>query len=110
MWVFLNTGSVSVVAHRELADCLLVRARERKHLQAALGTDDGIEETPTADYRFRAVVKREDWALRLGQLSMEIDYDNFKKSIKDPEFLGVAEKCWAVGANAFGAFGRKPSG
>ena len=100
---------VSVVAHRDLQDSLLVRARKREHLVAALGAEDGIEETPSADYRFRATLKREHWATRIAQLASETDYGNFKSSIRDPKLHDVAMKCWRAHAEAYGSYGRQPT-
>lgn len=107
MWVFLNTGPVSVVAHKDKEGVLLVRARKREHLEAALGDVDAeIFELPSADYRFRAEAPARDWSARLAQLTESIEYPNFKNSIRDPEVATVAHQVWSVIATAFGAYGR----
>lgn len=88
MWIFTTTGFYSVVAHRQSAQCVLVRARERGDLErlleechaapipAILG-GAGIVEVP-GDYRFRVAVSRPAFAAWLAQQAMTIDYDNFK--------------------------------
>lgn len=107
MWVFLNTGPVSVVARQDDKSVVLVRARRREHLEAALGDWDGeIIETPNADYRFRAFLAKSTWAEILTQHTMKIDYTNFKDSIKDGEIKTAAMKVWSILAAAFGAYGQ----
>ena len=107
MWVFLNSGPVSVVARKDDRSVVLVRARRRDHLEAALREWDGeIIETPDADYRFRASLAKGTWAEILTEHTMKIDYPNFKDSIKDGEVKTTAMKVWSILAVAFGAYGR----
>lgn len=83
MWVFTPDGLVSIVAHRDQPDALLVRARARAHLVSFLRTlsspqRSAIRRTPDADYPYRAVVKREAVAEALAKLALDLDYPNFK--------------------------------
>lgn len=57
MWIFTSTGMLSVVAHRELANDLLVRARSPVHIREMF-PDAAVDETPNADYPFRTVISR----------------------------------------------------
>ena len=66
---------------------LLVRARVRSDLAAML---DAIElpgsravSTPAADYPFRAVVTREEWARFLSHETEHIHYPNFKSRVAE---------------------------
>ncbi len=112
MWIMLNSGPVSVVAHNEKPSVLLVRARTREHLESALGSglSDRVFELKSADYRFRAEVERADWAARLADLTDAIDYGNFKNSVKE---LGLKQQylsIWDILAKAYGAYGSKGEG
>jgi hypothetical protein len=108
MWIMLNSGPVSVVAHNEKPSVLLVRARTREHLESALGSglSDRVFELKSADYRFRAEVERAECA----DLTDAIDYGNFKNSVKE---LGLKQQylsIWDILAKAYGAYGSKGEG
>ena len=55
MWVFTSTGMLSVVAHRELQDSLLVRARSPFHIREMFPYA-AVDETPNADYPFLSLI------------------------------------------------------
>lgn len=80
MWVFLSDSFLSIVAHRERADALLVRARLPGDIEAVFPGAE-VAETNAADYRFRAVVDRADVGRALADAALSIDYDNFKGSV-----------------------------
>ncbi|MES2290275.1 MAG: hypothetical protein V4530_11120 [Pseudomonadota bacterium] len=84
MWVFTNTAFVSAVADRDDPSRLMLRARLKGDLEAFLArvvAVPDIVETPDADYRFRTVVRREEFLVALDHAARAIDYDNFKSSI-----------------------------
>ncbi len=112
MWIMLNSGPVSVVAHNEKPSVLLVRARTREHLESALGSglSDSIYELESADYRFRAEIERADWAARLADLTDGIDYGNFKDSVKDPGLHDQYVSIWKTLVAAYGSYGSKGEG
>lgn len=64
----------------------MVRSRDRAHLEALqerfpeLAPLEVIE-SPHNDYRFRLFVARETWAVILGKLVLDVDYDNFKNAV-----------------------------
>lgn len=92
MWVTTTRGFFSVVAHHDLPDMVLVRARVREDLEA-LGELVGsleIEHTPQRDYALRAVVPRERWLAGLALLAAEIDYPNFKSAVAERQGHGRA--------------------
>lgn len=84
MWVFLSDAMLSIVAHRERKDALLVRARVRGDIEAAFPKAE-VWEDNQADYRWRAVVTREEVSRVLFEQAFRIDYTNFKGSIPASE-------------------------
>ena len=95
MWIFTPKGFISAVAHRDRPGHLLVRARRAEHLRA-LFPDARVQSTPRADYRFRAVVTREQFLGRMLGAMSGIDYDNFKATIPDAEYHDAATEVWQV--------------
>lgn len=63
---------------------MLVRARVRKDLDALKPLIPGLRVSVThdADYPYRALVTRKEWARALERLTAELDYDNFKDAVK----------------------------
>jgi hypothetical protein len=95
MWIFTTDGFISVVAHRERPEQLLVRARRSEHIRSVFH-DVEIECTPHADYRYRSVVPRALFLGRmLGALAC-IDYDNFKAAIPDADYHDAATEVWGT--------------
>jgi hypothetical protein len=82
VWIYLNDAFLSIVAHREQPENLLVRARVRGDLERIFPGCD-VAETRTADYRFRAVIPRGAVAGRLAELALDIDYPSFKPSVQE---------------------------
>lgn len=90
MWLFTPFGFFSVVATRDDTSMLMVRARDKRHLEALIfgylmelsedTTGDGwpILDQPDSDYRHRVVVSKELWGKVLLQLNDELVYNNFK--------------------------------
>jgi len=88
MWILTPFGFFSVVQKSfEPHGLLTIRARSRGDLENLrdqyLGNKMGqITEDFRADYQFRATVINKDWAEAVGQMTMDIDYDNFKNEVK----------------------------
>ena len=95
MWIFLSDAFISVVEHRDDASRLMVRARLKGDIERALPGVEA-EETPDADYRYRAVVPRTQFAARVAALAEEIDYPNFKSSVPDKARHDAYMKVWEV--------------
>lgn len=86
MWIYTKFGMVSAV--QDDNDFIVVRARIRKHLTTILdefNRENGdqtrgraIITTPGADYRFRVLLYRTEFADLLAWLAHQVDYDNFK--------------------------------
>lgn len=103
MWIFLSDAFLSVVADRDNADRLMVRSRVRGDIERAFAAagvpvpDDGVAETPNADYRFRVFVDRAAFAsLVLPELVRSIDYPNFKGSVRDDRRHDAYMDAWSV--------------
>lgn len=103
MWLFSKSGFVSIVAHREQTDKLLVRGRFKedidniRDLLAAGGEVVSPFEDRGADYRYRLVCSRVACAQIIAGLVESIDYDNFKSAvhgdpIRDRAYMG----CWSA--------------
>lgn len=86
--------------HLDLPDCLLVRARlpgDLERLVSAYHIDTKIEVTPNADYRFRAIIKKTDFAKAVEAEAAAIDYSNFKSAVHDGSSRDSAYmKCWSA--------------
>jgi len=97
MWIFTSQGFISVVAHRNHPQRLLVRARAKKHLENLFpAIKSEIQETPNADYGFRVVVERELFATWIKKQATKLDYDNFKNSIQEQVYHHAANDVWAI--------------
>ncbi len=84
MWLLTNFGFFSVV--RKAGDeQLTVRSRVKSDLETLKeryipAMDEILEHTGT-DYRYRAQVNKESLAEAMKKIVLDIDYDNFKKSV-----------------------------
>ena len=113
MWLFTQYGFYSVVCARDLAGSpsridpgsLMVRARARRHLESLqkrfpqLATIEIIDSANT-DYRFRLVVPKPVWADVTRELTVEIDYGNFKDRAHDRSgdhrYVDALHKVWSA--------------
>lgn len=102
MWLFCEDGFLSIVAVRDDARKLLVRARCKDDLanfirrSGLVSSDRHIVETPDADYRWRAYMKREDVGIALVNALSAVDYDNFKHHVgqDDPGRAALYSGVW----------------
>lgn len=82
MWVMTTKGFYSVVETKD--GMAMVRTRDRADLEAlvdATGTAAPILETSHADYPFRVIVTKEEWARFVYDEARAIDYSNFKAAV-----------------------------
>lgn len=82
MWVFLSNAFLSIVAHRDKPDVLLVRARARPDIKRVFPAAR-VTTLATADYRYRAEISREVVAAAIADQVLGIDYPNFKNSVSE---------------------------
>jgi len=95
MWVFLKDSFLSIVAHRDDPNCLLVRARKRGDIRRVF-PDAAEIHTPSADYCYRAKVPRAEVAAAVQAAALSIDYDNFKAVVPDRARHDAYFACWST--------------
>jgi hypothetical protein len=99
MWIFTRDGFYSAVHKDCKEDEVLVRSRQKADL-LALGKKIGLKlkiaRTALSDYRYRTVVKKDDWAKYLSEAALELDYNNFKNKVPRTEFKrhSACLRCW----------------
>ena len=82
MWLFSETGFISMVRHRDDTDMFVVRARDRKSL-VPLAARAGAEilVTADADYPYRVFASEAVVAEQLMQSLRNLNYPNFKSQV-----------------------------
>ena len=96
MWIFLNNAMLSIVAHRDKPDILLVRARVKGDIEAIF-PQAAVFTLQSADYRYRAEIPRAVVAAALTQQAESLDYTNFKASVPDHHRHDWYMKVWELG-------------
>jgi hypothetical protein len=85
MWLFTKIGFFSVVADEGRRDVLVVRARDKKDLEALVAKKPEIFteiiHLENRDYAWRTFVYQTAFAPIVSQLVLEIDYTNFKSKV-----------------------------
>lgn len=94
MWVFLNDAFLSIVNDRD-SDGLLVRARLEGDLERAF-PGCTVQETPAADYRWRARISRLTVREMLTERIRDLDYPNFKNSVQDNDRHDAYFDVWSA--------------
>jgi hypothetical protein len=104
MWTLTNFGAFSTTLRDEKDvakndDRLLqVRARRAKHLEDLrdryMPSAGGIVRLPHRDYEFRLYCTHDDWALAVARMAQDIDYGNFKNSVKDHDLHNAYMRVW----------------
>lgn len=105
MWIFQNNSFVSVVENRNDKNTLLVRSRIKGDIQKAVPGAKVFEDL-NADYRYRALVTRDEFKSAMCDAVDRIDYPNFKNSIAttDHRRHSAYSNVWSVMAERFGAW------
>lgn len=100
MWIFTPSAFVSIVAHREQRDKLLVRARVELDIErvfAGYGHPIAVAHTPAADYPYRAVLPRALVATAIAdRLSHHVVYDNFKEACQEEDRHDAYLRVWTA--------------
>jgi hypothetical protein len=81
MWIFISDAFFSIVEDGQQANKLLVRARFKGHIERVF-PQAKVSETPESDYRYRTSLPRMVVTEAIAHKVAEIDYGNFKDSIK----------------------------
>ncbi len=101
MWLFVKNGFVSAVEFRGRPNDLIVRARRRGDLSKLFPKrEKQIEKTPNADYLYRLVVSKKEFAKVVSDYILRnLTYDNFKGAQeKDSrEWFNFLHSVWAEG-------------
>jgi hypothetical protein len=95
MWICLSDAFVSIVAHREEPDALMVRARRAGDLERVFPGCDVVR-TPRADYLYRTTLPRDQVAAAIARELLRVDYANFKDSVPDAMLHGAYSSFWAA--------------
>lgn len=95
MWVCLNDGFISVVKDKLNFNELVVRAR-RKEILERLFPNREITELWNADYMYRTYCSKDEMTKIMAETIDNIEYSNFKDSVKDKELKDLYGKFWTL--------------
>jgi hypothetical protein len=95
MWIFTSNGFLSIVSHRQKPEHLLVRARNVTHLKTLFPNAEHFT-IENADYPYRAVVHKDDVADFILKYIQDLDYDNFKNSVTETDYLQSCNQVWSL--------------
>lgn len=95
MWIYLSDAMLSIVEKPgdAKAGTLTVRARAAGDIERVF-PDATVTEGAGTDYRFRAIIPREQVAKAMHDQVMEITYGNFKGAVKDRQRHDAYMHCW----------------
>ena len=97
MWIVMNDSYISAVQDRNNKTGLVVRARVREDLENAFpGLKQDIIESTDSDYRFRLFMSKQFLCGVMNTKIMNIDYDNFKNSVKQSWRHDAYLAIWSV--------------
>lgn len=96
MWICLNNAFFSIVIDREIPGNLLVRARDATSIPNVFGSDAKMVVTPRNDYRYRTSLPRQVVAGVIYSAMSDINYDNFKDSVKDRRLHDAYVDVWGT--------------
>jgi hypothetical protein len=95
MWICLPEAFLSIV-HKDCGpDELLVRARVAGHIEAVF-PHVKVSQSQFSDYRYRAVVSRDDVAAALVMHANAMDYPNFKNEVRENRLHDAFARIWSV--------------
>ena len=95
MWIATNKGWLSIVRHRDKQGILLVRARNKNHIESIF-EDAKVYVDDKADYPYRADIEEVEVSRIIGDMLLDITYDNFKASVNDNEYHDSLMSVWHV--------------
>ena len=93
MWIQFNNAFLSIVENRDNELELLVRARIKGDIEKIF-PDADVFEDESADYRYRAFISKAKVAERMTLKMKEINYDNFKNSVKETNRKNAYSNVW----------------
>jgi hypothetical protein len=97
MWIFTPDGFLSIVADKDDSreGRLMVRARNRKHLDALLPECEPFCKSPS-DYPWRCWASRQTVAELLVRATWTTTYTNFKGAVADPQHHDALLDVWTA--------------
>ncbi|MFM0647964.1 hypothetical protein PQR14_26910 [Paraburkholderia bryophila] len=99
MWICANNAFLSIVNSNQDPTVLMVRARRQGDIEETFGPDTKVTTLPGRDYQFRAFIRRDIVGNVIAQSLMEIDYGNFKNSVKDRYLHDAYANVWGIMAD-----------
>ena len=93
MWLCLNNAFLSVVAHYDDPEKLLVRARVKGHIEAVF-PHAKLYQREGSDYLYRADLARTEVTAAISARLTHINYTNFKSTVKDRRLHGAYNETW----------------
>lgn len=96
MWIMLNNSFLSFVAHRDLPNALMVRARAAGDIEAVFPTATVLHTPTGADYPYRAAIARAEAGAVIGAALAGVNYTNFKSSVPDHNRHDVYMSVWST--------------
>ena len=76
MWIMLNDSFLSI----DKKDC---PPGSLWDIARVFGRGGKVKRSPDSDYLYRAILKIEDVKMAMNRAAENIDYENFKESVKD---------------------------
>lgn len=99
MWICANNAFLSIVNSDQDPTVLMVRARRHGDLEAVFGPETEVTTLPGRDYQFRAFIKREVVGEVIAKALVDINYGNFKNSVKDNHLHDAYAHVWGTMAD-----------
>jgi len=101
MWLFTETGFVSVVQDRDDGNRMLVRARDKQSLRqiADWYGVDILDKVGRSDYPYRLFISRTQFVDWLVETGSAVDYDNYKNRVAQTrgyDFADPLHDVWAT--------------
>lgn len=94
MWIYTKNAFLSIVADRHDPSNLYVRGRMRGDIERVF-PEAVVKATPTeADYAFRSSIPRHVVMGAVANSLLEIEYENFKSAVKEPDRHNTYLECW----------------
>ena len=93
MWIQFNNAFLSIVENRDNKLELLVRARIKGDIEKIF-PEANVFKDDSADYKYRAFISKAKVAARMMLKITEINYDNFKNSVKEVERKNSYSNIW----------------
>lgn len=93
MWICLNNGFVSIVKDKLNKNDFVVRSR-RKEILENLFPNNEITTLSISDYKYRTYCSKKDLSDILINRIEQINYTNFKNSVRDYDLHDLYNSFW----------------